>query len=342
MCDGLAAKGHKCAVLRSDAWAEPPMGVASLATTQYRADWNAKLVTEQPISAERAVKLAEHADLVLSVDRLVAGFATRGHRALLLSNLAYENERTAAEGGWDAIWVPSPYVADQLRRSFGTVPIDVVPPLVSGGNSGCAAHPDVLGLTAQLAAAGIDRNRRLLFPHRADPGKGLTETIKLLARLRRDSGEEWQLIVSRHTDEGTRGTAAIRDAEEVADKLGIAAAVSWIPWLPTAAMRQLYELAGCTLVASRLPEAFSLTTLESVLAGVPVVARSVGNVPGLARQFQAVRAVDSMASVACIHAVRAAVERPPGRRERARVQGLFGQAAHDAALVRALDRVLAS
>lgn len=341
VCDGLLAMGNDCVVLRSDAWREPDSAVAVPFAAQYFTQWHATPVAETQVTARQTAQLIRDADLVISVDRAFGALSARGRRVLLLSNLVYANERTAAEAQWDAVWVPSPYLADQLRRTRHGGPIHVVPPLVAERTDACRPLPAVDRLTARLAAAGIDRQRRLLFPHRADPSKGLHEAVDLLARLHRDD-DTWHLIVCRHTDEGARGAATMQNARVASADLGVADAISWIPWLPAAAMPQLYEVAGCTLVASRLPEAFSLVSLESVMAGVPVVARSVGNITELARQFPAIQAVDTITSVVGVRAVRAAVDRPPTLRERVQARGMFGADAHRAALASALHQVLAS
>jgi len=215
-----------------------------------------------------------------------------------------------------------------------------VPPVVRGAADRRRPLPGLDRLSARLDRAVIAKQRRLLFPHRADPGKGLNEVIELLALLRRDD-DAWHLIVSRHPYEGERGVATLQNALNACRELDVADAVSWIPWLPAWAMPRLYSLGGCTLVASRLPEAFSLVSIESLVADVPIVARSVGNIPALARRFLSIRAVDDVASAAGASAVRSIAGHLPARRERSQAARMFGVDAHRFALATAIREVMA-
>jgi glycosyltransferase involved in cell wall biosynthesis len=323
VCDGLVALGNECTVLRSDAWREPDSGVVCPLQAEYIAHWEASPIAETRVSRTKTAHLIAGADLVVSVDRAFASLVTRARSVLLLSNLAYANEHTAAQAPWDAVWVPSPYLADELRRNRYRRLIHIVPPVVCGAADSRRPPPVLDRLTARLDGAGIAKQRRLLFPHRADPGKGLNEVIELLALLRRDD-DTWHLIVCRHPHEGDRGEATLQNARNACHELDVADGVSWIPWLPAWAMSRLYGVGGCTLVASRLPEAFSLVSLESLAADVPVVARSVGNIPSLARRFPSIRAVDDVASAAGARAVRSVSGHLPTPRERSLAARMFG------------------
>jgi glycosyltransferase involved in cell wall biosynthesis len=340
VCDGLLALGNECTVLRSDTWREPDSGMGCPLDAEQIARWGTSRIRETRVSPTKTKHLIAGADLVISVDRAFPPLATRARTVLLLSNLAYANERTAAAEHWDAVWVPSPYLADELRRNHRTRLIHIVPPIV-GSADGHRPLRVLDRLSARLDGAGIAKRHRLLFPHRADPGKGLHEAIELLALLRRD-GVAWHLIISRHPHEGERGEATLLEARKACHELDIADGVSWIPWLPTWAMPHLYGAVSCTLVASRLPESFSLVTLESVAAGVPVVARSVGNIPALARQFSSIRAVDDVASAVGARAVRSVAGHLPALRERSRAAQMFGVDAHRSALVSAVREVMAT
>jgi glycosyltransferase involved in cell wall biosynthesis len=341
VCDGFVALGNECTVLRSDTWREPDSGVGCPLRAEYIAHWGTSRIRETRVSPTKTAHLIADADLVISVDRAFASLATRARTVLLLSNLAYANEHTAAEAPWDSVWVPSPYLADELRRNHCTRLIHIVPPVVRCAANGHPPLPGLDRLSARLDGAGIAKQRRLLFPHRADPGKGLNEAIELLALLRRD-GDTWHLIISRHPHEGECGEVTLQNARNACHELGVADGVSWIPWLPAWAMPRLYGVGACTLVASRLPESLSLVSLESLVAGVPVVARSIGNIPSLARQFPSIRAVDDVAAAVGARAVRSVAGHLPAPRERSRATRMFSVDAHRSALATAICEVMAT
>lgn len=342
VCDALLALGNACVVLRSEVWHEPAAGIANPLDARYVGQWTTSSpVIETRASAAQVRQLLGAVDLVVSVDRAFAAWETSARRALLLSNLAYANERTAADARWDAVWVPSPYLADELRRRGCGRSIHVVPPAVGDGVEDRPPLPVLDRLSTQLDAAGVARHRRLLFPHRADPGKGLTEVVELLARLWREEST-WHLVVSRHSHEGDGGEATLRAAFDLCEAFGVSEAVSWLPWLPAWAMPQLYDLGGCTIVASQLPEAFSLVSLESLVAGVPVVARPVGNIASLARRFASIHAVETIASTAGANCVRTVAGRAPTPQERSLASQDFSVDAHRSALDSALRMVMGS
>ena len=341
ICDSLVALGNECTVLRSDTWREPDSELGCPPEAEYIARWDKPPVAESHVSSMKTGHFIADADLVVSVDRAFASLATQARSVLLLSNLSYANERTAAEGQWNAVWVPSPYLADELRRNHCLRPIHIVPPIVCGARGGRHPLPGLDRLSARLDGAAIPKQRRLLFPHRADPGKGLNEAIELLALLRRDD-DTWHLIVSRHPYEGKGGMATLQNARSTCCELDVADGVSWIPWLPAWAMPQLYRVGGCTLVASRLPESFSLVSLESLVTGVPVVARCSGNIPSLARHFPSIRVVDEVASAAGASAVRSVADRPPATDERSRATQMFSVDMHRSALATAISEVMAT
>jgi glycosyltransferase involved in cell wall biosynthesis len=62
--------------------------------------------------------------------------------------------------------------------------------------------------------------------------------------------------------------------EALARKLGIAWAITWHGWLPTAALLDMYQLADC-LVNPSLYEGMSNAVLEAMACGLPVIASRV-------------------------------------------------------------------
>ncbi len=233
------------------------------------------IATDCVVSADGSSEETRRADLVVSIDSDLPRPAPGGWRVLMLSNLAYDIERHAAGfGPWHRAWVPSDYLGKELVLGYGWTAdrVDVLPPVLDVTRS--ASNPALVRLYTGLANKGVPRNRRLLFPHRSDPGKGLADAVRLLRRLtRRD--RRWRLVVvapSRFDDQANR-VFFRRALDEAADALG---GVEVVPWLPHSSMGGLYAMAGCTLVASRLPESFCMTAGESAVCGTPIVAAQAG------------------------------------------------------------------
>lgn len=291
------------------------------------------------------VDRVDAAQLVLVVDRAVGALPATPTRVLLLSNLAYANERQAARAEeCDTVWVPSHYLAERLVAEFGWAPDDVrvVPPAVAAPRCTVDEHRPLARLEAQLAATGRPRSHRLLFPHRADPGKGLASAVRLLARLvhgdRLVAGDaRWTLVITEaNPDEGPAAVAVTAAAKDLARRLGVAQHLEWVPWLPVSQMPFLYALAGCTVVASVLEEGFGLVPVESVLAGVPVVTLGSGNLRRLATRLPGVHLVDVVDSERTAALVRAVCGVRVPADEVDAVRGRSGNAQQRAAVLAAL------
>lgn len=221
--------------------------------------------------AEALQALAE-SDLVVSVDRPIEERRSECLSVLSLSNLAYRTEREAARRElWDSIWVPSGHLADQLADQWPAHAerVHVVPPVL--GDEDMTGSTDLDTLRGWIASRKIPRNRVLCFPHRSDPGKGLLSVLGLLKRLV-STDHRWRLVV---TEPGPFDDHSNKQffsyAMRYASDTGVLRHVIPAPWLSYTAMNELYELAGCTIVASRLPESFCLVPFESLIAGCPVV-----------------------------------------------------------------------
>lgn len=278
LCDALTRLGHRCTVLVNSRWSaslDPsvdPFGGSMTMCTR----WGATTGTVATgAAAERALR---RADLVLAVDRCVGRLPSSASKILVLSNLAYENERCALSARWDQVWVPSSYLRDRLRSMDAETSIQVIVPSISGPKCSPLEHRPLLELVADLRRMGVPRGRHLVFPHRMDSGKGIVSAVALLQRLiRRD--RRWLLTASAPTThEGSAAGRLAMEATLIARRGGFEDRLRWLPWLPASEMNCLYASAGCTLMASTLDEGFGLVPLESVAAGVPVVATPSGNV----------------------------------------------------------------
>lgn len=113
----------------------------------------------------------------------------------------------------------------------------------------------------------------LLFVGRLQPLKGPDVAIRTLAAIRRAGVPARLLIVG-----GASGTGAGRsepaDLRELADELGLSAAVRILDARPQPELAALYRAADVVLVPSR-SETFGLVALEAQACGTPVVAAGV-------------------------------------------------------------------
>lgn len=292
ICDRLTEQDWTVQVIESPAWRgtidplEPFVsGMAGHAATTRT--WRAA-VPSAAITAADAGEAVRKARLVLVLDRSVGRLDTSAHRVLLLSNLVYENERLAAEcGDHDVVWVPSEYLARLLTatNSGARVNVHVVPPALVEARCTAKAHEPLHELDARLTAMGVPRDRRLIFPHRADPGKGLTTALKILKCLLKETN--WVVIGVRQVESEDSDAGGLVD-QALLNASGIADHVFWTPWLPQQETPCLYGLGGVTLMPTTLQEGFGLVAVESLACGVPVVARPVGNLRLLAARFASI------------------------------------------------------
>jgi len=113
----------------------------------------------------------------------------------------------------------------------------------------------------------------IVFLGRVNPYKGLSVAIEALALLRRASEPAASLIVV-----GPEDAAHGAELRRLAERLGVAAAISWrgqqTPEQAAAALARAHAL----IVPSTWDEPFPLVTIEGALARVPIVASDVGGI----------------------------------------------------------------
>ena len=341
LCDRLAELGWTVQVIECGAWRESigpehtlTTGMADhLASAQH---WRGA-APAGVMPAEEVGRAVGDARLVLVVDRAVGRMDTPAHRVLLLSNLAYENERYAlAHGDYDDIWVASPYLARQLTAgAYGASgDVHVVPPVLAAPPCDPVAHGPLRALDGQLREAAVPLARRLLFPHRCDPGKDLTTALAVLRDL--VSHGRWALIAVGPAPDGDPEGEAVADAaRRDATAAGIADLVFWVPWLPQSEVFCLYRFAGATLMPSVLDEGFGLVAVESVMRGVPVVARPAGNLRVHSDRFTSIHLADEVTDM--VRIVTDISGRAAHPAERRAVREAFSAAAQRAAVTAALE-----
>ena len=137
---------------------------------------------------------------------------------------------------------------------------------------------DAQALAGEL---GIDPevDQVLLHPHRPEPGKGLPETVQVVAKLVHQHGmthlkaliPEW-IVSMVSTSESIFYQGMLR----LMDELGVREHFVFIPWMPQRRMPELYSLGDATLCLGNFVEAFGNVAYESIACGTPSVAARVG------------------------------------------------------------------
>lgn len=123
-------------------------------------------------------------------------------------------------------------------------------------------------------AREIAKGSYLLGVGRLEDLKGFQYTIAALAALRA-GGAALRLLLA-GSDNGRE--RALRD---LADRLDVSDAVSFLGAVPPDQLAHLYEQSACVVVSSKT-ESFSLVTLEAMSLGAPCVASAVGGILDLA------------------------------------------------------------
>jgi D-inositol-3-phosphate glycosyltransferase len=161
---------------------------------------------------------------------------------------------------------------DQLASRYGAVPerIEVVPPGVD--------HSVFFPADARIAKdrLGLDGRRMLLFAGRIQPLKGVGLAVACLAELR-DPNAILLVVGGPSGPDGPEELARVRD---LAQELGVAANVHFVPPQPHTRLAEFYRAADVCIVPSRA-ESFGLVALEAAACGTPVVAASVGGLRSL-------------------------------------------------------------
>lgn len=168
----------------------------------------------------------------------------------------------------DAITASCDAEADQLVRLYGARRdrIELVPPGVihaffsPGDRAGARA---ALGLREDIPV--------LLFVGRIQPLKGLGVAIRALAELERED----TVLVVVGGPSGTDGQEEAEKAALLADELGVAERIRWVPPQPHHLLSSYYRAADVVAVPSR-SESFGLVALEAAACGIPVVGAAVG------------------------------------------------------------------
>jgi D-inositol-3-phosphate glycosyltransferase len=187
----------------------------------------------------------------------------------------------------DAIVASTPGERDWLVDLYAAHPerIHVVPPGVDHSTFSPIENP--AGRDAAKRALGLDGKKVLLFVGRLQPLKAADTAISALGHLvewgRLQAGEARLIVVGGPSGAGGQLEAAkLRD---LAQKLGIAGAVTFIEAQPQSRLPGFYQAADVCLVPS-YTESFGLVALEAQACGTPVVASAIGGLRTIVKHGQ--------------------------------------------------------
>ena len=119
----------------------------------------------------------------------------------------------------------------------------------------------------------------VLFVGRIQPLKGLEVALRALGALPDRGISDAQLLVVGGPS-GPLGDGELARLRALAERLGIADSVRFVPPQPHELLSTWYRAADCCVVPSR-SESFGLVALEAAACGIPVVASSVGGLTTL-------------------------------------------------------------
>lgn len=183
------------------------------------------------------------------------------------------DRRAAAEarimGCSDAVLASCTVEARQISDLYGADPdrIGIVAPGVDHAFFSPGHRPQArraLGLPVDVPV--------LLFVGRIQPLKGLDVAVRTLALL--DAHPDARLVVVGGPS-GPEGRAEMQRVAALAQQLGVADRVLWVPPQAHELLSTYYRAADVCLVPSR-SESFGLVALEAAACGTPVVAAAVG------------------------------------------------------------------
>jgi glycosyltransferase involved in cell wall biosynthesis len=214
----------------------------------------------QPRLTAAASDIIAAADVLVTIERTL-NLPCAARRITMLGGVGYPHTHDVlASGAWDRLVVPSPFTARQVTRHVpGATGIVVLPNGVDVTQFRPAVTPPARGSRV-----------RLLLACRPSWDKGFRRAFAL-ARQMEDKGIPVQVTCFDQPD--GLGEHGFTDAVK-AEATGVLLEIR--PWASHSQMPAIYQAADLTLCLGDAEEGFGLAAAESVAAGTPVLATSVG------------------------------------------------------------------
>ena len=252
---------------------------------------------ERHYNAQYYSKLANSADVVLSIDRSVP-IETETPVLLSLNNFSYSTEvESVFSFRWDAMIVPSIYERKCVEAivgsdywSEGQRPIYTIPLPV---DTCLFRRTDPTILANRL---GVSANQFIVvYPHRPDPLKGLRTAVEAI-----DYASRLNPRIMLYVPSLPYSVRAVRQREQAfldevnleITKRNLNKFIKFHPWIDSREMPAYFSLANCCLALSTLPETFGLSVLQSVACLTPVVTTPAGAIPEVLPPYHGVNIVD--------------------------------------------------
>ncbi len=175
--------------------------------------------------------------------------------------------------------VPSHYVKNEIIKNK-LDEIGIAPSLIS-------VKPHGVDLKTFFPKKDKKNNsiKRILFPHRAEFEKGLSDLLYIAESLK-----DYPIVISivEHIDPSSSINKVSPIAEyksKLLDK-GLDSIVEFIPWLTSKELRDKYNSSDLTISLSYYPETFGNVIFESLACGTPVISYNSGAIPELTQKFK--------------------------------------------------------
>jgi len=170
----------------------------------------------------------------------------------------------------DAFVAVSTHSAKTIEESCGFRPV-----VIHNGVDTTLFNPfNVTKEEARKRLSLPKRKKIILWSGRIDPDKGLHLLIKALPHIKRELNDVMVVVKGR-----TINKPYLQWINSVANKLGVKNMISYeLTWSPNLTMLYYYR-ASDVYVHTSISEGFSLTLLEAMASGVPVVGNNASSIP---------------------------------------------------------------
>lgn len=229
----------------------------------YLDAWTRERGEVSPAFCESASKLICESKLLISFERCIMGISIP--QITVLGGISYLHCRDVAKSkAWERLIVPSQFIKAQC----------------------CQLRKEADGITVIYNGIHCDAffpiRRELMFrvllPFRPDRGKGFWEAVDFVSTVNAiGAWGQYGILITRLENASFADADFYQDIEHYAKEKRVA--IEYFPWCQTVAMNGIYNRADFVLALGTVEEGFGLTTIESVLAGRPVITRKLGATP---------------------------------------------------------------